>query len=128
TGRTFTRLDAQGRERFLEAWHGSSITAARHALRALLTGIKAAHVDDPGVFAQVGCRYVTPTVVEESPRWLGQVTDGRGLTEDLELECDVVVVGSGAGGAALAYELAAKGHAVVIMEEGGYFRRGQFNG
>lgn len=39
----------------------------------------------------------------------------------IELESDVVVVGSGAGGAPLAYELSAQGYSVTLLEEGGYF-------
>ena len=37
-----------------------------------------------------------------------------------------MVIGSGAGGATLAYELAALGHAVVLLEEGNYFNRTDF--
>jgi choline dehydrogenase-like flavoprotein len=40
---------------------------------------------------------------------------------EVELESDVVVVGSGAGGAPLAYELSAEGYSVTVLEEGGYF-------
>lgn len=39
----------------------------------------------------------------------------------VELECDVVIVGSGAGGAPLAYELSGEGYSVIVLEEGGYF-------
>ena len=42
------------------------------------------------------------------------------ISADLTLACDVVVVGSGAGGATMAAELAAAGIDVVLVEEGGY--------
>ncbi len=45
----------------------------------------------------------------------------------LELECDVVVVGSGAGGAVVATELAEAGRDVVLLEEGGFFRTEDFH-
>jgi choline dehydrogenase-like flavoprotein len=37
-------------------------------------------------------------------------------------------VGTGAGGAAAAYELASRGHAVLMLEEGDYHRRASFRG
>jgi choline dehydrogenase-like flavoprotein len=40
----------------------------------------------------------------------------------------VVVVGTGAGGAAAAYELASRGRAVLMLEEGDYHRRSSFTG
>jgi len=46
----------------------------------------------------------------------------------VELRCDVVVVGSGAGGAVVAAELAEAGFDVIIVEEGRYFRTEQFDG
>lgn len=40
---------------------------------------------------------------------------------DLYLDCDTVVVGSGAGGATIAATLAEAGHDVIVLEEGGLF-------
>jgi hypothetical protein len=45
---------------------------------------------------------------------------------DGDLDCDVVVVGSGAGGAVVAAELAEGGLSVVVVEEGGYHRTEEF--
>lgn len=42
------------------------------------------------------------------------------VEKDLDLECDAVVVGSGAGGATVAAELAERGLSVVVLEEGGF--------
>jgi choline dehydrogenase-like flavoprotein len=49
------------------------------------------------------------------------------LTTDTELEADVVVVGSGAGGGVIAAELAGRGASVVIVELGQYFNEADFN-
>src|SRR5437899_2072643 len=50
------------------------------------------------------------------------------LDSDDTVECDVVVIGTGAGGAVVAKELAEKGHAVVLLEEGDYNTRADFSG
>ncbi|HLV60169.1 MAG TPA: GMC family oxidoreductase [Fredinandcohnia sp.] len=48
------------------------------------------------------------------------------LDDDLDLVCDVCVIGSGAGGAVVAARLAAMGLEVVILEEGPYRDRRSF--
>ena len=48
------------------------------------------------------------------------LTGQDGVTGDLTLECGVVIVGSGAGGATVAAELAEAGVDVIVLEEGGY--------
>jgi choline dehydrogenase-like flavoprotein len=48
------------------------------------------------------------------------------LVRDLVLECDAVVVGSGAGGGVVAAELAEGGLDVVVLEEGGYHPTEEF--
>ena len=47
-----------------------------------------------------------------------RVLDAARLDRDRDLECDVAVIGSGAGGAITAQALAASGLAVAIVEEG----------
>jgi len=48
------------------------------------------------------------------------------LREDVILGCDVVVVGSGAGGAVVAAELSEAGFDVILMEEGRYYSTRDF--
>ena len=48
------------------------------------------------------------------------LTTGADVTGNLSVDCDVVIVGSGAGGATMAAELAEAGVDVVVIEEGGY--------
>lgn len=51
----------------------------------------------------------------------GQVVVGASLSSDEAVSCDVVVVGSGAGGAAVAWVLSAAGLKVLVLEEGQKF-------
>lgn len=48
------------------------------------------------------------------------------LTADVDLSCDVCIVGTGAGGAVLAAGLAERGLDVVLLEEGGHYTRRDF--
>jgi choline dehydrogenase-like flavoprotein len=51
----------------------------------------------------------------------------RPTTEDLTLEADVCVVGSGCGGGVIAGELAERGLQVAVLEGGGYYNEADFN-
>jgi choline dehydrogenase-like flavoprotein len=57
----------------------------------------------------------------------GGIIDGARLTGERRVRADVVVVGSGAGGAPVAKALAEAGRRVVVVEEGAYFAREQLN-
>jgi choline dehydrogenase-like flavoprotein len=48
------------------------------------------------------------------------------LHGDTVLDCDVVIVGSGAGGAPMAAELAEAGFDVIVLEEGSYYQTRDF--
>jgi len=103
--------------------------ARRSLLRLLTTPLKVAHYNDPSMYEHVGCRFgALPVSKPERPRWMqervARLTDLDGET----LECDVVVIGTGAGGGVAAKELAEAGCAVVVLEEGDYHQRDAFTG
>lgn len=57
------------------------------------------------------------------------IIEGKDISADLSDAADVVVIGSGCGGATVAKELAASGLNVIIVERGGYYTtaRGDFD-
>lgn len=57
----------------------------------------------------------------------GRIYTGDELTTDKVIECDVCVIGSGSGGAWTAHELVKQGKRVVMLEEGGYHTRREFD-
>ncbi len=123
----FSKLPFGRRVEVLEALENGEAT--RLLLRGLLAPLKLAHFDDPTVYAALGCRYgVDPPLRNERGRWQDQVLDAATLPPGETLECDVVVVGTGAGGAPMAKALAEKGHAVLLVEEGALFTRKDFTG
>jgi choline dehydrogenase-like flavoprotein len=126
--RPYSSLSLDNRMAVMRQWEQSTRPTVRNLLRALVTPLKQHHFDRPEMFRHVGCRYGLPTVRDERPRYMAQVTNGRELTADADFECEVVIVGTGAGGAAAAYELASRGRAVLLLEEGDYHRRSSFDG
>ncbi len=125
TGRRFTELDLERRAALLSTWE------QRGLLGGLLYGVgglfKTAHFDSPRYYEALGAVRAAPGKAEPA-RWLEQVRRGDELTADEELECDVVIAGTGAGGAVLGKELASRGLAVVFLEEGELVRRDRFGG
>jgi choline dehydrogenase-like flavoprotein len=124
--RPFARLDTAQRLAILHAWrHGDPIR--RLMLRALVSPLKLVHFDDPALYRRLGCVYDFGARAEAKPKYLRDRVHDT-LDGDLAVECDVVVVGTGAGGAVVGRELAEAGLAVVFVEEGRYFDRSQFTG
>ncbi|MEJ7602378.1 MAG: GMC family oxidoreductase [Kofleriaceae bacterium] len=123
----FARVTPAKRLALLERWRMGD-PVRRLALRALVSPLKIAHFDDPALYQRLGCVYeAEKTKPEAKPAYLRDRvhadTDG-----DLAVECDVVVIGTGAGGAVVGRELAEAGLAVVFVEEGNYYDRTQFTG
>ncbi|HUH06099.1 MAG TPA: GMC family oxidoreductase [Kofleriaceae bacterium] len=127
--RPLARLPVADRLAVLHAWRTGSVSR-RLAMRALMAPIKVAHFDNPSFFQAIGCVYeFERPAPEKKPRYMTErAHDTAKLEEDLELEVDVVVIGTGAGGAVVGRELAERGHAVVMLEEGAYFDRSDFSG
>jgi len=58
---------------------------------------------------------------------IGAVVRGREADSPFSDRADVIVVGSGAGGAVAARELASEGRSVIVVEEGGYWGPEQYS-
>jgi choline dehydrogenase-like flavoprotein len=54
------------------------------------------------------------------------IVHGRDLPRGFDESCDVVVIGSGAGGAVVATLLAEAGRKVIVLEEGPYFQPSEY--
>jgi glycine/D-amino acid oxidase-like deaminating enzyme len=113
----------------LEQWRSGDF-ARRSMLRMVTAPLKAAHYNDPQMYMAVGCRWgALELAPAPQPRWMRErVCDAAALSDGELIVCDAVVVGTGAGGAVVAKELAERGLAVVLLEEGQYHTRDQFSG
>lgn len=121
-------IPAAERVALLDRWRDADI-ARRSALRALMMPLKVAHFDDPAFYQRIGCAYDFRGRPEPRPPWFRErVHAGGALDSDVAVEVDVVVIGTGAGGAVMARELAEAGVAVAMLEEGDYVDRAQFSG
>jgi choline dehydrogenase-like flavoprotein len=127
--RPFARLPDDKRLDVLEGWRQAIDPFRRLMLRAIVSPLKMAHFDDPALYKSLGCVYDFKQKAEAKPAYMRErVHSGHALGGDLAVECDVVVVGTGAGGAVVGKELAEAGLAVVFVEEGKNFERSDFSG
>jgi choline dehydrogenase-like flavoprotein len=118
-GRRFHALGALAQDELLRQFEVDPLLGRPLALISLV--YKLVHFDEPP-------RQGLPVVGSlEEGRWMRQMHRGDAW-EGGDVECDVVVVGSGAGGAVVGRELAGRGHAVVFIEEGEYHPRQDFDG
>jgi choline dehydrogenase-like flavoprotein len=125
TGRRFADLGSERQEQLLERWEKNP--ALRTPLFALSFLLKQVHFDDPEIYRAMGCVYEKGGPAEPAA-WTRQVVRGPDLRGSEEIECDAVVVGTGAGGGVVGKYLAERGHAVVYLEEGKLHRRDAFKG
>jgi len=126
--RPFSRLSEGERAAYLEASLDSRFGPRRLLALWLKNLCLMAFCNDARVGEAIG---FTATCLDASPPQEGPrlepiaYPDIRGVVEE---RADVCVIGSGAGGAVVAKELAEGGLSVIVLEEGGYFSRDDFQG
>lgn len=98
------------------------------ALKALAMPLEVGHFGRRAYLDALGGSAPAPPAREPPARWTRQIITPEALEAETTLPCDVVVIGTGAGGAPLAAALAERGHAVALVEAGRYHGRSDFSG
>lgn len=122
--RSFHRLAPEAREAYLHACQNDRFR--RKLLLVLQFFCDAVYCSDERIRRLIGYEAPLFQVQEERPISPLPCLAYPELDQHWEDEADVVVVGSGAGGATVAAELAEAGLSVVIVEEGGQATREDF--
>jgi long-chain-alcohol oxidase len=127
----FSQLPREQREQVLRSWCDSRVPqrrAAFHALRkaALLTyyGLPARDGGASPVWDAIGYPGPLGALPDAPPKALAPLA----IAQDTTLDCDVCIVGSGAGGGAAAAVLSQAGLDVIVLERGGYYDDADFDG
>lgn len=116
--------DATGYLRRLASHPIGLVRGGFQALKRLVTVTYYADADEAGtnpVWPRLG--YPGPIARSDAPRRLRSMR----IERDTRLDCDVAIVGSGAGGAVVAAELSAAGQDVIVIEKGGHYEPADFD-
>ncbi|MBV9706081.1 MAG: GMC family oxidoreductase N-terminal domain-containing protein, partial [Chloroflexi bacterium] len=126
SARPFAALSQEKREQFLLALANSPLGNFRkgyQAIKRLACLIYYSTLDAQGSNPNWEVLDYTPP---PPPSALPQSITPLTITQDTTLEADAVIIGSGAGGAVVAAELAMAGKSVIVLEKGGYNYEGNF--
>lgn len=120
----FRDLSPPERERLLLRWAGSRLALRRSAFQAFRKLLTFLAYADPGTAGSPNPLLSAIGYVRDRPPVTADRTTVRPLdlgpdaADPIELDADVVIVGSGAGGGSAAAELARAGRSVVVVEAG----------
>ena len=107
--RPMSKLPEKKRLDYLNRFWMNAALPKRLSFRLFSIVLKASYLDDPVIFDALGLEYRKPEVTKgRRPRWRKQILHGRSIEQNQTQEAEVVVVGTGAGGATVAHELARK--------------------
>ncbi len=128
----FSALSAERREKVLLSWCDSRVPQRRAAFQALRKAALLMYYMLPApngdgaspVWDRIG--YPGPLGAPDNPP--PPAIEPLTIDADTTLDCDVCIVGSGAGGGTAAAVLAAAGLDVVVLEAGGYYTEADFDG
>jgi choline dehydrogenase-like flavoprotein len=120
----FSRLDPEAAEDFLQRLEHSGFPLHHELLLMAKLFSTFGYAVVPKVEARIGTEVSCALADGSLPEPAGSLgdTEARGEGE----ECDVAIVGSGAGGAVAAAELAAAGLDVLVLEAGGHYDRDSY--
>lgn len=125
--RPFHRMSQEQRNAFLESLETGGIAIRRDLTVGLKALISLAYFSTPEVEKTI--KYdglpLVPVTHEKASQQL-PVMRYPDIADGARDDADVVIVGTGAGGAVAAYELASAGLSVIMVEEGGPFSRDDF--
>jgi choline dehydrogenase-like flavoprotein len=130
----FAQLPSAQRERILQKLAASALPLNRQAFQALKRAVLFIFYAAPTLpvtsgenpsWAAIG--YI-PNRVPAANRAVPKPIQVLHIDGDVELSADAVVIGSGAGGAVVAAELAAAGSEVLVLEMGDYLNEMDFTG
>jgi len=129
--KSFSVLSQQDRIRMLLSWADSSIGQRRAAFQALRKAVGFLHVMLPGANgarSPVWDHFDYPGPLRAQKTSASRPLHVTVPDRDMDLSCEVCIVGSGAGGGTAAAVLAAAGKDVIVLEAGGYYDDADFDG